>query len=107
MKHLLSKLTLLGIVSLIIVSCSKSPEQYVETCADNYFVSLLNDKIDKNYINKPKDEITWMCLGEITMVDGVMTGGQHYNCPYYSDDGTLGFIPKINILALVKFFFCE
>ena len=92
MKHLLSKLTLLGIVSLIFVSCSKSPEQYVESCADNYFIPILNDKIDeinKNYINKPKDEITWICFGEITMVDGVMTGGRHYNCPYYSDDGTL------------------
>ena len=38
----------------------------METCADNYFVSLLNDKIDevnKSYINKPKDEITWGCFG--------------------------------------------
>ena len=38
MKHLLSKLTLLGIVSLIFVSCSKSPEQYVENCADTRFI---------------------------------------------------------------------
>ena len=38
MKHLLSKLTLLGIVSLIVVSCSKSPEQYIENCADTRFI---------------------------------------------------------------------
>ena len=38
MKHLLSILTLLGVVSLIFVSCSKSPEQYVENCADTRFI---------------------------------------------------------------------
>jgi len=47
MKHLLSKLTLLGIVSLIIVSCSKSPEQYIESCADAYFPKV-NDEWKKN-----------------------------------------------------------
>tara|TARA_R110000737_G_scaffold339937_1_gene362334 strand:- start:50 stop:400 length:351 start_codon:yes stop_codon:yes gene_type:complete len=38
MKHLLSIITLLGIVSLIFVSCTKSPEQYVENCADARFI---------------------------------------------------------------------
>jgi len=112
MNKLLYTLIFLSFVSLIFVSCSKSPEQYVETCADHYFVSLLNDKIDevnKSYINKPKDEITWMCLGEITtMVDGVMTGGQHYNCPYYSDDGALDIYNNVrncscnNVESIIK-----
>ena len=46
MKHFLSKLTLLGIVSLIFVSCSKSPEQYVENCADYSEIEFLKEGID-------------------------------------------------------------
>ena len=51
MKHLLSKLTLLGIVSLIFVSCSKSPEQYVENCADDRYLNYLTITIE-NHTNE-------------------------------------------------------
>tara|TARA_B100000787_G_scaffold54161_1_gene39350 strand:- start:357 stop:722 length:366 start_codon:yes stop_codon:yes gene_type:complete len=47
MKHLLSILTLLGIVSLIFVSCSKSPEQYVENCADTKFIDTRESMVAK------------------------------------------------------------
>ena len=53
MKHLLSILTLLGIVSLIFVSCSKSPEQYIENCADTRFIDTRENKIA--YLEKPND----------------------------------------------------
>tara|TARA_B100001057_G_scaffold322452_1_gene322686 strand:+ start:392 stop:853 length:462 start_codon:yes stop_codon:yes gene_type:complete len=47
MKHLLSILIFFSFVSLIFVSCSKSPEQYIESCADAYFPKV-NDEWKKN-----------------------------------------------------------
>lgn len=68
MKHLLSKLTLLGIVSLIFVSCSKSPEQYVENCADDSFsksvryyqdIAAINEERIVSRIKKLQEEILY------------------------------------------------
>ena len=52
MKHLLSIITLLGIVSLIFVSCTKSPEQYVENCADTNFIDRLEKQEAALYSNE-------------------------------------------------------
>jgi len=73
MKHLLSILTLLGIVSLVVVSCSKSPEQYIENCAD--------DKVAKIYleeINDLKIELKGDFLENREMESCKMIGGETY-----------------------------
>ena len=56
MKHLLSILTLLGIVSLIFVSCSKSPEQYVEKCADTGFIESRENILVDYEVNDDSSE---------------------------------------------------
>ena len=45
MKHLLSILIFLSFMSLIFVSCSKSPEQYLENCADTRFIDSREENI--------------------------------------------------------------
>ena len=73
MNHLLSILTLLGVVSLVFVSCSKSPEQYIENCAD--------DKVAKIYleeINDLKIELKGDFLENRAMEICKLIGGETY-----------------------------